>query len=133
MIDLACQVLLVNDVLGKQLEFHTKVFVSPHWCHQVEIFKIKGHEFCIGSGYYTVEEEFDHQQICSGCSAVAWVVNKVSTHCDACSVFIFLAVTKHAYNSCICLVALSVTWFVFFSNKEDGFCGCGKAAYVCSE
>jgi hypothetical protein len=106
-IDLACQVVLVNDVLGKQLKFHVEVLVSLHWHHQVEIMKIEGHEFHVGHGYYAAEEEFHRQQICSGCSAVAWVVNKVSTHCDACSVSIFLAVTKSAYISCICLFALS--------------------------
>jgi hypothetical protein len=129
-IDLACQVVHIDDVLEKQLEFHAEVSISLHQCHQVGILKIKGHEFCIGRGYYAVEEEFGHQQICCGCSAVAWVVNKVSTHCDACSVSIFLVIMKSTHNSCICLIALSVAWYVFFLNKEDGFCGCGEAAYI---
>ncbi len=110
-----------------------EVFISLHWHHQEEVLKIRGCEFCIGSGYYAVEEEFDCQQIRSGCSAVARVVNKISTHSNACSVFIFLSITKGTYNSCICLIALSVIWCVDFPYEEDGFCGGGEAAYLCTE
>jgi hypothetical protein len=43
-------------VLGKKVDLHLEVFVALHWCHQIEVFNIDGHEFGIVGGDDAVEE-----------------------------------------------------------------------------
>jgi hypothetical protein len=50
------KVVFNDDVFGENLKFHLKIFVACHWCIQVEILDVNGHEFHVGRGDDAVEE-----------------------------------------------------------------------------
>jgi hypothetical protein len=45
--------------LGKKVDLHREVFVVLHWCHEIEVFNVAGHEFGMVGGDDAVEEQFD--------------------------------------------------------------------------
>jgi hypothetical protein len=54
-VHLVTESVFVNDIWREQLQFHTEVFVSIHWCHEVEIFYVDCHELGIRHRDDTVE------------------------------------------------------------------------------
>jgi hypothetical protein len=79
---LIAESIFVNDFRREQLQFHTEVFVSIHWCHEVEIFYVDHHELGIRRRDDTVEHYLDCEKISCGCAAVIGVVDKISAHHD---------------------------------------------------
>jgi hypothetical protein len=65
----------IDDVLGEQFQFHSKVLVTFHGSHEVEVLDVNGHELCIGGGDDAVEHEFDGEEVCSWCPTVVGVVD----------------------------------------------------------
>ncbi len=61
---------------------------------------------------------------------LVWKVDEVSTYCDTGSVLILFAVTKIAYNPCVCFIASSVIRNVVLFDENDGFRGCSESAYL---
>ena len=104
------EVILVDDVLGEQFNFHSEVLVSLHWGHEVEVLDIDGHEFCIRCGDDAVEQEFDREEIGSRRAAVIWIVDEVASDGDAGAVGIFLLRSIGAYDASICDVFASFLW-----------------------
>jgi hypothetical protein len=55
-VDFVAKVVFNDGVFGEKFKFHSKIFVACHWCIQVEILDVNGHEFCIRHGDDAVEE-----------------------------------------------------------------------------
>ena len=64
-----------DDVRWEQLQFHSEVYKLVNQCHQIEILDVDRHELGVGCGDYTVEHEFDSEEIGGGCAAVIQVVD----------------------------------------------------------
>ena len=58
-VDLVGEVVLVDDVLGEQLDFHPEILVAFHRGHEIEVFEVQCHEFRVWGGDHAVEEQFD--------------------------------------------------------------------------
>jgi hypothetical protein len=70
-----------NDVVGNVRKFELHKFWAFHWCVEIKIFDVDGHELGISGRDDTVEEYFDGDHVCCGCTAVAWEVNSISANC----------------------------------------------------
>ncbi len=88
-IHLVAESVFVNDIRREQLQFHTKVFVSIHWCHEVEIFYVNRHELGVRHRDDTVEHCLDCEKIGCGCAAVIRVVDMISARHDTGAVGVF--------------------------------------------
>ena len=55
-VNLVEEIVLVDNVLGEEVDIHSEVLIAFHECHQIEIFDVDGHEFGVFCGYFTVEE-----------------------------------------------------------------------------
>ncbi len=115
--------------MGKQFQLHAEILVAFHGCHQVEVFEVKRHEFCVGCGYDTVEEESQSEEVSCRSSVVTWVVYEVATHGDTHAKLVSLSVAVHASDSAIGDIAASFFWDIILVDDENGFCGSGKAYY----
>ncbi len=90
-IHLVAESVFINDIRWEQLQFHTEVFISIHWCHEVEIFNVNHHELGVRHRDDTVEYYLDCEEIGCGCAAVIGVVDKISTHRDTGAVGVFFS------------------------------------------
>jgi hypothetical protein len=84
------EVVFFNDVFGKQVELHSEVLVPQHWRHEVEIFEVYSHEFCIQCGYDAVEEYFDGDDVGSWGTTVVRIIDKIAAHGDSCAIRVLL-------------------------------------------
>ncbi len=104
---------------------HAKILVACHWCLQVEILDVDGHETCVWCGNDAVEQYFDCEEICCWGSAVARVVDEISSHGDSCVVFVFLSFTADTDNSPVGDITLAFFGDVTLAHEKNGFCsGC---------
>jgi hypothetical protein len=88
-IHLVAESVFANDIRREQLQFHTEVFISIHWCHEVEIFYVNRHELGIRRRDDTVEHYLDCEKIGCGCAAVIGVLDEISAHHDTGAVGVF--------------------------------------------
>ncbi len=88
-VHLVTESVFVNNIRREQLQFHTEVFVSIHWCHKVEIFYVDCHELGIRCRDDTVEHYLDCEKIGCGCATVVGVIDEISTHRDTGAVGVF--------------------------------------------
>jgi hypothetical protein len=71
----------VNDVVGNVRQFEPHKFWAFHWCIEIKIFDVDGHELCISGRDDTVEEYFDGDHVCCGCAAIVWEVDSIAANC----------------------------------------------------
>ena len=116
------QIVFVDNVLGKEVDLHPEVFVAFHWRHQIEIFYVDGHKFCILGGYNAVEEELDGEKVCCGGSTVAGVVDQVASHRDSCWIGRFLLGSVGAYDATVGDVLASFLGNLILAFEKDGLC-----------
>jgi hypothetical protein len=62
---------LVDDFLGYDIERESHVLVSIHLSVEIEIFNVNSHEFGIGSGNDTVEQQFGCGYAGGGCAEMS--------------------------------------------------------------
>ena len=91
-IDSNCmQVVLLDDVIGNDVNGDVHVFISVHGIVEEEIFNVNAHEAGIWCGDDTVEEDFDSGEVCNLCGDIERIVNFVATYCVSdMSHFLFL-------------------------------------------
>ena len=65
---------VIYDVVGK-------VSKSCHWCVEIKIFDVNGHELGISGRDDIVEVYFDSDHVGCGCTAVPWEVNAIAAGC----------------------------------------------------
>ena len=58
--------------------FESHVFWAGHWCVNVEIFDVYGHESCPFGGDDAVEEDLGGEHVGSGCAAITGVRNSIA-------------------------------------------------------
>ena len=79
-----------NDVVWNVRKLESHVFWANHWCGEVEILDVDGHESCPFGGDNTVEENLGGQHVSCWCAAIARVCDSVTTHCKTDAVRVFL-------------------------------------------
>ena len=79
-----------NDVVCYVRKFESHVFRANHWCVEVEILDVDGHESCLFGGDNTVEENLGGQHVSCWCAAIARVSDSVTTNCETDAIGVFL-------------------------------------------
>ncbi len=113
----------IDYILGKQFQLHSETFILAHWCYEIKIYEVDGHEFGVGSGDDAVQHQFDSQEIRGGGAAVVRIIDQVSSHSYSCSIWVFLFSPISAYDAAVCYVSPSLLWDFGFGEKYDSF-GC---------
>ena len=75
------ELVVINDVVGNVRKFESHKFETCHWCVEIKIFDVNGHELGISGRDDSVEEYFDSDHVACGCAAVPWEVNAIATDC----------------------------------------------------
>ena len=101
-------------------EFHPNVLWAFKWSVEVEVGNVHGHEACIGGGYYTVEENLGREHVGGGCGDLAWVVDPVPSHDEACAIGFFLFRSYGAYELTVRDVFEPVFGYVPLSDEAYG-------------
>ena len=110
---------MFDYVFGEVGQFKSHVFVLLHGRHEAEIIYIEGNEAFPWSGDFTVEKEFDCEEVCCRCSSAAGVIDSVAPNCKACAVWvrIFWPVANH--NASIRYVFPSICRDVCLVNEVN--------------
>ncbi len=98
-----CEIVFVDDFLGKDVQPKAHVFVVFHWDVQIEAGEVNPIEQCAGSRNSGVEKEFCCSKIGYQCALVPRVVNAIATHGEPSSVWFVLLRTITANNMAICI------------------------------
>ncbi len=98
-IDDVLEVVFFDDVFGKQVELHSEVFVPRHQRHEVEIFEVYHHEFCIQSGYDAVEEYLDGDDVGGWGTAVVEIIDQIAAHGDSPAIRVLLFRAVHTNDT----------------------------------
>ena len=79
------EVIFINNILGNKGDWH--IFISVHGCSKKEIVNTRTHisgTFCRDSA---VDDQFGSGGAGCWCADIAWIVDKIATNCESCSVF----------------------------------------------
>ena len=98
----------VNDVVGNVRQFEPHKFWVFHWCIEIKIFDVNGHELCISGRDDTAEKYFDGDHVCCGCAAIAWEVNSITADCKANAKGVIVFRAKVGHNTSVCHALPSV-------------------------
>ena len=78
------QVVLINDVLWEDVEWHLHIFKSVEGCPKIEIFDVDGHVFgIIGAEDHTVPDELGRSHIQRSCGEFSRIFDEVTSSRDA--------------------------------------------------
>ncbi len=127
------EVVFFDDVFGKQVELHSEVFVPRHRRHEVEIFEVYRHEFCIQCGYDAVEVYLDGDDVSGWGTAVVGIIDHVAAHGDSSAIRVLLFRAVRAKDASIRDVLAALGWNLAHASKKYGFGRSYKAAYFGAE
>ena len=82
------EIILVNYVLGKGTEWDLHVFISGHWCPEVEVLDVDAEVFGSGRAYGAVPKDFCGREVCCARGELPWVIDQISTGCEADTVWV---------------------------------------------
>ena len=68
--DFCLNIILADDVVRDIGNFDPHVFISFHWCVEIEILDVNFHVSVTACGDDAIEENFDGEEVERGCAAV---------------------------------------------------------------
>ena len=68
--DFCLKIILVDDVVGDIGNFYPHVFISSHWCAEIEILDVDCHVLGTAYGDDAIEDNFGGEEVGCGCAAV---------------------------------------------------------------
>ncbi len=93
-----------------------------HWCHEVEIFEINGAIACTLGQDDTVEVEFDHDHVNSGCTTVSREVDSVAADSEARVIGVILFGAIVYTDVPICDILEPGKWDFITCNQHNSIC-----------
>ena len=94
----------------RHLEVH--VLGANHWCVEVEVFDVDGHESCTFCGDDTVEENLGGQHVSCGCAAIARISNSVAANRKADAIWVIFLRSVVCNKTSIRDVFSVVRWYL---------------------
>ena len=125
------QIILFNDGLGEQPDGDAHILIAFHGHTEVEIFEIRGQEFCIWCGDYAVDQDFGGHQVGGFGADFEGVVDFVTADSPTLMMWIRFLEGQRRHNAEVSGFATSRIGEEDRNEKDGSICAFDGAVALC--